>query len=208
MIEISNTDKSIHITELGEKLIVFGPYNPFTWAVIWANLAYNSIICKWFCLNTEIGSSYELGDIVTLLGDTYSPTTRKNATSSLLATFRFSPIGNSLKQGIQIDKSYLRDGWDYPNAVALLYSLYLYAEHTGRKSFTFTELLNAHTNPDAQGISPHDIYGIDAKSFREQIQGLAVTFPKYIRVSFIGNLDNIILEDFSSTDIIDLAQEE
>ena len=208
MIEISNTDKSIHITELGEKLIVFGPYNPFTWAVIWANLAYNSIICKWFCLNTEIGSSYELGDIVTLLGDTYSPTTRKNATSSLLATFRFSPIGNSLKQGIQIDKSYLRDGWDYPNAVALLYSLYLYAEHTGRKSFTFTELLNAHTNPDAQGISTHDIYGIDAKSFREQIQGLAVTFPKYIRVSFIGNLDNIILEDFSSTDIIDLAQEE
>lgn len=92
--------------------------------------------------------------------------------------------------------------------MALLYSLYLYAEHTGRKSFTFTELLNAHTNPDAQGISPHDIYGIDAKSFREQIQGLAVTFPKYIRVSFIGNLDNIILEDFSSTDIIDLAQEE
>lgn len=59
-------------------------------------------------------------------------------------------------------------------------------------------MLNAHTNPDAQGISPHDIYGIDAKSFREQIQGLAVTFPKYIRVSFIGNLDNIILEDFQA----------
>ena len=55
-----------------------------------------------------------------------------------------SPIGSSLMQGIQIDKDYYRAGWEYPHAVALLYALYLYAEHTGRKSFTFSELVNAH----------------------------------------------------------------
>jgi len=208
LIEISNKDRSIHVTDLGDKLIQLGPYNPLTWAIIWCNLAYNSIICKWFCLNTEPGVAYELGDIVTLLGDSYSPTTRKNAAGSLLATFKHSPIGTSLKQGIPFEKSYLREGWDYPHAVALLYALYLYAEHVGRKSFTFTELLNAHSNPDAQGISPHDIYGIDAKAFREQVQGLAITYPQYIRVSFIGNLDNIILEDYASNDILDLAQED
>lgn len=208
LIEISNKDRSVHVTELGNKLIKLGPYNPLTWAIIWGNLAYNSIICKWFCLNTEPGIAYELGDIVTLLGDSYSQTTRKNAASSLLATFKHSPIGSSLMQGIPIEKSYLREGWDYPHAVALLYALYLYAEHVGRKSFTFTELLNAHANPGSQGISPHDIYGIEAKAFREQVQGLAITYPKYIRVSFIGNLDNIILEDFSSNDILDLAQED
>ena len=76
MIEISNKDRSVQVTELGEKLIQIGPYNPLTWAIIWSNLAYNSIICKWFCLNTEVGAAYELGDIVTLLGDSYSPTTR------------------------------------------------------------------------------------------------------------------------------------
>lgn len=208
IIEISPKDRSIQITSLGERLTQLGPYNPLTWAIIWANLAYNSIICRWFCLNTEVGAAYELGDIVTLLGESYSPTTRKNATSSLLATFKHSPIGMSLKQGIPFEKSYLREGWDYPDAVALLYALYLYAEHVGRKSFTFTELLNAHTNPDSQGISPHDIYGIDAKAFRDQVQGLAMTYPKYIRVSFIANLDNIILEDFTSNDILDLAVEE
>ena len=32
-------------------------------------------------------------------------------------------------------------------------------------------------------------------------------FPKYIRVSFVANLDNIILEDFSSLDVLDLAEE-
>lgn len=124
-----------------------------------------------------------------------------------------SPIGASLKQGVPIELtrntySYLRDGWDYPDAVALLYALYLYAEHVGKKSFTFTELANAHNNPDARGISPHDIYGIDLKAFREQVQGLAISFPKHIRVSFVGNLDNIILENYSSNDIIDLAQED
>ena len=208
MIEISNKDRSIQVTELGEKLIQIGPYNPLTWAIIWTNLAYNSIICKWFCLNTEVGAAYELGDIVTLLGDSYSPTTRKNAVSSLFATFKHSPIGTSLKQGIPFEKSYLREGWDYPHAVALLYSLYLYAEHVGRKSFTFTELLNAHSNHETQGISPHDIFGIEPKAFKEQVQGLAINYPEHIRVSCIGNLDNIILEDFSSNDILDLAKDD
>lgn len=208
MIEISTKDRSVVMTELGENLCDMGPYNPLTWAIIWSNLCYNSIICKWYCLNANVGMAYELGDIVTLLGDSYSQTTRKNAASSLCATFKHSPIGSALKQGIQIDKAYLRDGWDYPHAVALLYALYLYAEHTGRKTFSFTELVNAHNNPDAKGISPHDIYGIDAKAFREQVQGLAVTYPNYIRVSFVANLDNIMLEDFSSNDILDLAKDE
>ena len=94
-----------------------------------------------------------------------------------------------------------------PHAVALLYSLYLYAEHTGRKSFTFSELVSSKNNPDATGMSPSDIYGIDIKALREQIQGLAISFPEYIRVSFISNLDNIILENYTSLDTLSLAEE-
>ena len=92
--------------------------------------------------------------------------------------------------------------------MALLYALYLYAEHTNRRTFSFTELVNAHLNPDARGMSPHDIYGIDVKAFREQVQGLALAYPEYIRVSFVANLDNIILGDYASVDIIDLAIDE
>ena len=68
--------------------------------------------------------------------------------------------------------------------------------------------MNAHLNPDARGMSPHDIYGIDVKAFREQVQGLALAYPEYIRVSFVANLDNIILGDYASVDIIDLAIDE
>ncbi len=207
IVTISPKDHSVALTDLGSKLISFGPYNPFTWSIVWANLVYNSIICKWYCLNAEIGATYELGDIVTLLGENYSPTTRKNAVSSLLATFRHSPIGSALQQGVQMDKGYLRAGWEVPHAVSLLYSLYLYAEHTGKRSFTFSELINSHNNPDATGLSPSDVFGIDTKSFREQIQGLAISFPNYVRVSFISNLDNIILENYSSLDILDLSEE-
>ena len=148
-----------------------------------------------------------------MLGENFSISNRKNAITALTDTFRFSPIGAALKQGLPIELTknsfaYFREGWDYPYAVAILYALYLYAEHTGRRTFSFTELANAHTNPDAKGISPHDIFGIDVKAFREQIQGLAISYPQYIRVSFVANLDNIILSDFTSNDILDLAAEE
>lgn len=210
---VTNKDKSLMTTVLFEKLKPFGAYNPFTWAIIWANLCYNSVISHWYCLNSEVGATYEKGDLVVMIGESYSKSSRENAITALTETFRTSPIGAALKQGIPIELtkttySYLREGWDYPDGVALLYALYLYAEHVGKKSFTFTELANAHNQSEARGISPHDIYGIDLKAFRDQVQGLAISFPKYLRVSFVGNLDNIILENYSSTDIIDLAQED
>lgn len=207
---VANKDKSLSETELSEKLKIMGPYNPLTWAVIWANLAYNSVITRWYCLNTEIGATYEKGDLVVMIGENYSKSNRENAITALAETLRQSPIGSALKQGLPIELtkstfSYFREGWDYPHAVALLYSLYLYAERTGRKTFSFTELVNANNNQDAKGISPHMIFGIEPKVFREQVQGLAMSYPKHIRVSFVANLDNIILEDYTSTDILDLA---
>lgn len=199
--------QTIVMTELGKKLKVFGSYNPLTWAIIWTNLAYNSTISNWFCLYSEIGVTYAKDDLVVMLGDSLSKANRQNAVTALTETFRESPIGSALGQGIQVEKSYLRIGWNYPDAVALLYALYLYAEKTGHRSFTFSELINSRNVENRAGISPHDIYGIDTKAFKEQLQGLAVTFPKYIRVAFIANLDNIILEDYSSLDILDLAEE-
>lgn len=115
----SNKDKTISVTSLGEKLIQRGSYNPFVWAIIWANLAYNSTICRWYCLNTEIGATYEKGDLVVMIGEEYSKSTRDNAVTSLLETLRQSPIGSALQQGIPMELSkttysYYRAGWEYP----------------------------------------------------------------------------------------------
>ena len=197
-----------NITPLGKKLLEYGSFNPFPWAIMWANLAYNSIVARCFCLNVDAGATFDSPFLVECLDHDVDEKYRKQAVNSLLSTFRDSPIGAGINQGINIDKTmYLRVGWDYPHAVALLYALYLYGEHANKRSFTFTELVNARNNPDAPGISPADIYGIDIKSFRETVQGLAIQFPKYLRVSFVANLDNIILENYSSLDILDLAEE-
>lgn len=198
---------SLDLTPLGVIIVKMNSYNPLTWAVLWTNLAYNSIVAHAFCLGIEKGSIYTKDDIVYLLDADLNTKPKEQATNSLLSTFRDSPIGGALLQGVQMDKAYYRAGWEYPHAVVLLYALYLYAEHTGRRSFTFSEVVNSRNNPNAKGMSPSDIFGIDIKAFREQVQGLAISFPQYIRVSFISNLDNIILEDYSSLDILDLVEE-
>lgn len=113
------------LTVLGNKLINIGVYNPFGWAVMWANLAYNSIVVNAFCLNIGVGETFNKDDIVGILKYD-NATACDHAANSLLSTFRDSPIGSSLMQGIQLDKDYYRAGWEYPHAVALLYALYLY----------------------------------------------------------------------------------
>jgi hypothetical protein len=55
--------------------------------------------------------------------------------------------------------------------------------------------------------SRRQTFGIEIKAFRELIQGLALNFPKYIRVAFVANLDNIILENYSSLEILELEEE-
>ena len=44
-------------TELFEKIEPLGPYNPLVWAIIWTNLAYNSVICKWYMLYVPVGET-------------------------------------------------------------------------------------------------------------------------------------------------------
>ena len=197
----------IELTPLGEKLLPLGSYNPFVWAILWANLSNNSIVAKCFCQNVGIGEMFNKDELIEYLDHDISEKSRSQAVNSLLSTFRDSPIGSVLQQGLQIDKSYIRIGWEYPDAVALLYSLYLYAEQRGCRSFTFSELIQSHHNSDVAGVSPHVTYGIEPKVFKEHLQGLAINYPKYIRVSFVANLDNIVLEDYSSLDVLELAEE-
>lgn len=198
----------LELTPLGEKLIPMGAYSPIPWAIMWANLAYNSIVARAFCLNVDPGASFDNAYLVDCLDQEVDEKYRKQAVNSLLSTFRDSPIGSVVQQGISIGKTmYLRSGWDHPESVVLLYSLYLYAEHIGKKSFSYSDLLNAHNTPNAEGLSPADVFGIDTQQLRDFIQGLAINHPDYIRVSFVSNLDNIILEDYSSLDILSLLDE-
>ena len=202
-------EKSGVPTSLCEKVLTLGAGNPLTWAVIWTNLAYNSIIVKWFMLNAPAGEVYEKNDLVFMLGDDYSKSTRDNAVTALLELLRHSPIGTVLKQGIPIPSGnsfkFSKQGWNTPDAVAILYALYMWAEVTGRYSFTLSQMASARGNGDAKGVDPVSIFGINPDRFKNILQDISLQFDKYIRTTFVADLDNVqLFPEFKSIDILDL----
>lgn len=205
-------EKSGSPTALAERLKILGAYNPLTWAVIWSNLAYSSIIVKWYMLKVPSGETYEKADLVSMLGDDYSQSTRDNAVTSLLEIMRHSPVGSTLKQGIPIpvgrSHKFVKEGWETPDSAAMLYSLYLWAEKTGRYAFTLTQLSQARSSDESLGMDPVSIFGLNPDDFKDILQELALHYDKYIRVSFVADLDNVRLSpEISSVDILDLVIE-
>lgn len=208
----SKGEKSGTLTELCEQLRPLNAGNPLVWAIIWTNLAYSSIITKWYMLHTEMGETYRKADLVFMLGDDYSPSTRDNAVTALFETFRHSPIGAVLKQGIPIEDGasfkFIRQGWDTPESTAILYALYKFAEETGRYTFTLALLANTRTNDEAKGIDPVSIFGLNPNNIKTIVQDIALQYPEYIRVAFVQDLDNIILvPEKKAIDVLNLIAE-
>lgn len=205
LIETEKGDKTGSLTELGKMLQEkfmnneWSAYDNVVWAIIWCNLAYKSVICRWFMYNVNIDDNFGKNDFVELIGDEYAKRTRENAVSSLCDTLASSPIGSALQQGIQLPSgnsyTYMRTGWERPEALVILYALYLYAEATGRYTFTLSQLTHSKDSADSKGVNPADIFGIDTKTFRDILQGLTLAYAdqKYVRASFVGDLDNITL---------------
>ena len=205
----SKGEKSGIPTPLFDKIQSLGAGNPLTWAIIWTNLACNSIIVKWYMLNAAAGEVYEKNDLIFLLGDDYSLSTRDNAVTALLETFRHSPIGTVLKQGIPIPSGssykFSKQGWNTPDAVAVLYALYMWAEATGRYTFTLSQMAAARGNADVKGVDPVSIFGIAPDRFKDILQDIALQFDKYIRTTFVADLDNVqLFSEYKSIDILDL----
>ncbi|GHV30517.1 hypothetical protein FACS1894167_11490 [Synergistales bacterium] len=197
-------------TPLFDKLERLGVSNPLTWAVIWTNLAYNSVIVRWYMFNAPTGEVYEKNDMVFMLGDDGSQSTKQNAIAALCETLRHSPIGSVLKQGIPISSGrsykFAKTGWETPDAVAILYALYRWAEATGRYAFTLAQLDEARGNPEVPGVDPVSIFGLQPESFKDILRDIALRFDKHIRVSFAVDLDSVKLSpEITSVDVLDLA---
>lgn len=185
--------------------------NPLVWAIIWVNLAYNSVITRWYMHFVNPGEMFDKAELVFRLSDDYSQSTRDNAVTALLETFRHSPIGAVLKQGIHIPEGksfkYIKHGWDAPEAIAILYALYKFAEVTGRYTFTLAYLSQIHNSPDAKGVDPATIFGLNPKNLRTILQDIALHYPEFIRVVFVQDLDNIILvSEKKASDVLSLIE--
>lgn len=210
-----NTSKNGQITELGNLLMELGPFHPFVWAVMWVNLAYNSTLIKWYLLCVPTGETYDKNELVDMIDDVYSESTRSNAITSLAETFVNSPIGASLEMGIPLPSGnsyrFNKKGWTTPVAAAILYALFRYAEKLdGHYSLTLKELKSVRDKrPDGFiGMDPVTIFGLDDANFKTMLQDLAASYPDFIKVAFVADLDNITLNcEKSSLDVVRLELE-
>lgn len=198
----SNKVRSGMPTRLGEKLMKLNPNNPLVWAVIWTNLAYNSIICRWYMENAEVGTTYSKTELVAMLGTDYSESTKENAITALAETLRQSPIGTSLRQGIPIGEGkiptgYYRQGWESPEALAIVYALYRFAKAVGRYTFTLADLAKSRSDDNIKGISPATIFGIPDNEIKSKLEAIAISsYGDLIRNEFQRDLDAIILTEY------------
>jgi len=209
----TSSGKSGQITVLGDKLMEIGPFHPFTWAAIWTNLAYNSTLVKWYLLNVPSNETYTKAELVDLIDDIYSVSTRNNAITSLAETFVNSPIGSTLEIGVPIPSGntyrFTKKGWSTPDGIAILYAMYQYAEKLGGHfNMTLKELKNIRDNrqEDFFGMDPVTIFALDEDAFKEMIRQLANDYPDFIKIAFVADLDNITLNSGkTSLDVVDLV---
>jgi phosphoadenosine phosphosulfate reductase len=170
-------------------------------------------LVKWYLLSVPVGEIYEKNELVDMIDDMFSASTRTNAITSLAETFVNSPIGNTLEMGIPIQNGnsykYFKKGWFTPEPAAILYALYKYAESLGgHYTMTLTELrkIRAERPENFPGMDPVTVFGLDEDAFKEMLREVANSYPDFLKVSFVADLDNVILSsEKTSLDTVDLV---
>ncbi|GAP40937.1 phosphoadenosine phosphosulfate reductase domain-containing protein [Flexilinea flocculi] len=188
------------------------PDSPLLWSYLFVNLCYSSALFTWYVNHVSFGYEYKSNDLLLLLEDDYkgsSETTIKNALSSLKDTLKSSPIGPLLGQGTcqingKVITTITRMGWLNPDPLAILYSLYKFAEISDNYfSFTLSDLLA--DSPERPGISPAKLFNISRETLQRMLYQLSHDHSDFIKVVFNKDLDNIYLNnEKTSLDVVEL----
>ena len=196
------------ITPFGKKLSqIFVTNQDIVWELLWINLTQLSEICSWFSYDVPYGRIFAKEELEKILEDSlpqYSASVRKNAFGALQNTFVNSPLGTSLGVGIVYKEKnkpvFIRRPHNELSLVAAAYSLYRYAEKSGRYSLTVSEFYDSEQK---DGIVKQ--FGIEREPFEQILRSLEQDENHVLRAELKMGLDNIILrEDLKSDDIINL----
>ena len=200
--------KDKKLSYLAEKLeTTFSNEENVFWEIVWTNLCINSEICNWFSSNVKYNLLYSREEIGILLENSFPNATinvRDNVLKALLNTFKESPLGDPLRVGVVIKEgnktSVIRRPHNELSLVAAAYSLYRYAEKSGRYSLTVSEFYDSEQK---DGIVKQ--FGIEREPFEQILRSLEQDANHVLRAELKMGLDNIILrEDLKSDDIINL----
>ncbi len=190
------------LSDCGHILRRIGLENELTWYVIWIHLARNSKLINWYINNIEWNTFYSKKDMIQMLGDSLSVASRDNAIKALFGLFKDTPLGESLNLGIVtkldsrssiiIRKSRHED----TDSIAILYSMYRYAEKNDRYEFSISDVYNG-----SEGV--YSLFGLPKDTFTKILIGLSTKYNTFLSVEIVRDLDNIYLfRQFSAIDIL------
>jgi len=192
----NETKNSISLTTFGKELIQMGVEKPLTWAMVWINLARNSTPVQWYITTLPWGTSFSKKELVDKVVELYpkSESTRNNAMTALVGLLTKTPLGQELGLGEETSPGkrtggiMYKRGWLEPHPVAVLYSLYRYAELVGRYELTVKELYEQAPE------GPYTLFGIEADKLKGLLQGWSSRNTDWIRADIVRDLDNIFLD--------------
>lgn len=196
------------ISEMGKLLQShFSANTNAVWEIIFINLTENSEITKWFFSEVDYGKNFTKQELEIMIQNSYpdlKDRTLKNPLNSLLNTFKESPLGSDVPVGVPTMVSrkpgIIRKPHNDLSLVATAYSLYRYAERTGRYSLTVSEFYNPMQK---EGIVRQ--FGIERNAFEQNLRSLEQDSNHVLRSELKMGLDNIILrDDLKSEDILKL----
>ena len=197
----------------GKVIDNIGIDNADAWALMLCNLTYTSEF-NWWIKNIDFSATHTPDTIYAMLDDSMSKNSRSHIVSAykniLISIPQLSnEIGlgvcdYTLKNGKRFWNSVVRNSWQNPNPLVILYSLYKFAEACGSYyQFTLSRLLNHDIESD--GVSPTEIFGLDRNQMEKILNGLTINYPDFINASFTLDLDNITLNsEKTSQDVLSL----
>lgn len=164
-----------------------------TWELIITNLECNSFIVNWFARNINVGQLYDKANLVDLLSEQETGTSKKtiqNAVAALLQMFNYSPVGTTMRFAVEMDKKLIRQEHEDLSEIGLAYSLYKYSEVTGIRSLRISDFYSSDC-----GYGPYKTFGLTKTNFEKGLRALDSYSNRVLTAELNMGLDNITLRD-------------
>ena len=172
----------------------YGGEDQIGWEFIWIALANNATLVKWFIENTELNKKISVDDLADMMSSQYpslGKSTIKGGLSALKDMLSKSPLsGDEAVTDLEMKGRSVIAITRKPviaHPISLLYGMYIISHITDREIFTVREMLPS--DDSSSFVSPIVAFGIEADTFKKQIEGLRSRFPDYIGSTFTHGND-------------------
>lgn len=194
--EAEIVDSKLKLTELGAVLKKIYPNNPtLIWEIILINLSYNSFIVNWVLNNIKIGQPYDnmlIDETIKLqYEDVYGMKTIQNARAAFMQLMKYSPIGSTLRVGVEIDLRHRKhESYNDLCPEALAYSIYKYAEI---KDVSILRVSDFYRQDEINGV--YREFGIVQSELIKKLRHLNSDSNRVIIAELNMGLEHITLRD-------------